>query len=233
MPGMTAVARQIAADLTLRCNTQITKVSRNTSGWELTDSAGETHRQFDYVIVSLPAPQSGELLGDHPLAVEAKQFPMTPCWAILAGFEGRIEVDWDGAFVQGSPLAWVARNSSKPGREPSKECWVFHASADWSAAHFELDREDAAAALLSEFSKLVSMTLPKTNHLDAHRWRYSATSRTDDRLALFDGETGLAVCGDWLAGGRVEGAFRSGLAAAAHIIRAIGAVSEERIFGAM
>ncbi len=31
---------------------------------------------------------------------------------------------------------------------------------------------------------------------------------------LFDPEVGLAVCGDWPAGGRVEGEFLSGVGAA-------------------
>jgi len=39
--------------------------------------------------------------------------------AVLAAFESRIDVPWDGAFIHGSPLAWVARNSSKLGRNPA------------------------------------------------------------------------------------------------------------------
>jgi len=50
-------------------------------------------------------------------------------------------------------------------------------------------------------------------HQDANRWLFSATPLSIDRLMLFDPDSGV-VCGEWLAGGRVEGAFCSGIAAA-------------------
>ncbi len=39
---------------------------------------------------------------------------------------------------------------------------------------------------------------------------------------FFDAESGLAVCGDWLSGGRVEGAFLSGTAAAECVLDKVG-----------
>jgi predicted NAD/FAD-dependent oxidoreductase len=174
------------------------------------------------VIVSLPAPQAADLLGEHPLAAEVRAVPMTPCWAVLAAFDRRIELDWDGAFVQGSPLSWVARNSSKPGRNCSNDCWVFHASSEWSTAHLDLARDGVKATLLDAFAGIAASSAPNPVHLDAHRWLYSATPGSLDRLAIFDNETGLAICGDWLAGGRVEGAFRSGMDAANRILQQAG-----------
>ena len=56
-------------------------------------------------------------------------------------------------------------------------------------------------------------------HQDAHRWLFSATPLSIDRLMLFDPDSGVVVCGDWLAGGRVEGAFCSGIAAAGCLLR--------------
>lgn len=225
-PDMTAVARHLAADVPLRLETRIVRLGRAGGGWEVTDAAGQTHRPFDHVIVSLPAPQTAELLGDHAFAAEARAVPMTPCWAVLAAFERRINVAWDAAFVHGSPLAWVARNSSKPGRDSLTDCWVLHASPDWSAAHQDLARDDVTAALLREFAGIPSAPAPPPLYLDAHRWLFSATPLLLDRPALFDPDAGLAVCGDWLAGGRVEGAFRSGVAAAGCILREVGILSD-------
>lgn len=151
---------------------------------------------------------------------------MTPCWAVMAAFERRIRTEWDGAFVQGSPLAWMARNSSKPGRGASPDCWVLHAKPAWSAAQLDLTRDDVTAALLRKFAKITYSPTPPTIHLDAHRWLFAATPLSLDRLSLFDAETGLAICGDWLAGGRIEGAFRSGVAAAGCILRQVGIPSD-------
>ncbi len=229
VPGMTAIAQHLVADLRVVLETRIVRLDRVDESWQVTDAAGQTHGPFNHVIVSLPSPQAADLLVDHALAAEARAIPMTPCWAVLAAYDGRIEAAWDGAFVLGSPLVWVARNSSKPGRDCSKDCWVLHASPDWSAAHQDLARDTVKARLLSAFASITAAPALNPVHLDAHRWLFSATPLSLDRLALFDGEIGLVVCGDWLAGGRVEGAFRSGVAAAGCILRHLGIPSDKQL----
>jgi len=221
-PDMPAIARDLAGRLSIKFETKIVGMEQHRQGWNLSDETRQSHGPFDRVIVSLPAPQSGDLLGDHPLAEQARAVPMTPCWAVLAAFEAPIDVSWDGSFVHNSPLAWVARNSSKPGREASIECWVLHAASDWSERNRELPRVDVAKALLQEFARIACVMLPPLIHLDAHRWLYSASPQPLDRFTLHDPVSGLTLCGDWLAGGRVEGAFRSGSLAARLLLDEFG-----------
>lgn len=64
--------------------------------------------------------------------------------------------------------------------------------------------------------------LTSCSHLTADRWHYILSSDADDRRILFDPEVGLAVCGDWLAGGRVEGASLSVVGAADAICNSKG-----------
>ena len=143
--------------------------------------------------------------------------PMTPCWAVMVAFDSKIQVPWDGAFVHGSPLSWVARNSSKPGRSQQNDSWVLHATSEWSAAHLEQSPETSATELLAAFAQLVDAPLPSHRYLQAHRWRYSLGSDPSERKTMVDTENRLMVCGDWLSGGRVEGAFLSGVEAAVRI----------------
>ena len=222
VPGMTAMARHLADGIPVQFETRITSLERTERGWTLTDAANETRGPFDYIVLSLPAPQTADLIRGHSLEVEVRAVPMTPCWAVMIAFDQRIELAWDGAFVNNSPLAWVARNSSKPGRDQSVDCWVLHASSSWSAAHQEDGPQLVQEILRAEFAQLTGRILPSPMHIAAHRWLYSATPLTLDRQALFDPLSGLVICGDWLAGGRVEGAFRSGVAAADCLLQHIG-----------
>ena len=222
VPGMTAMAQHLAAEATVQFETRVNKIHRAEKSWTLTDSVERTHGPFDYVVMSLPAPQTSDLIRGLGLEDEVRAVPMTPCWAVLLAFEKRIELTWDGAFVQNSALVWVARNRSKPGREMSCDCWILHASPSWSAVHLEDDPQLVQEKLQAAFAQLMRVILPTPIHLAAHRWLYSATPLSLDRQALFDPSAGLMVCGDWLAGGRVEGAFRSGVAAAGSLIRHLG-----------
>lgn len=214
VPGMSAMARDLAAGLRVRTGTRVVAATRGRSGWILVTEDQDTVGPFDTLVVTLPAPQSASLLGSHPLAATVAAVQMTPCWAVMVAFEARLEVPWDGAFVHGSPLSWVARNSSKPGRGGQLDCWVLHASPEWSAARVDAAPDVAARELLGAFSLAVSGRLPAPRHLAAHRWLYSHGADPADRRVLSDEEAGLAVCGDWLAGGRIEGAFTSGISAA-------------------
>lgn len=222
VPGMSAVAAHLAAALAVRRETRVASVSRTPAGWQLIDESGGGSGPFDFLVAALPAPQAAGLLAPHPFAAEAAGTPMTPCWAVLVAFADRLDVPWDGAFAHDSPLSWVARNSSKPGRPRGADCWVLHAGAEWSAAHLEESPDAVVPPLLDAFAAVTGRILPPTVYRAAHRWRHSLGADAANRTTLFDAAAGLAVCGDWLAGGRVEGAFLSGAAAAGRIVRAAG-----------
>jgi renalase len=210
VPGMKSVAAALAAEFDVRYGTKIIALRREPAGWFLTDESGCLSGPFDRLIVTLPAPQAADLLGDHPLAAIARSVAMTPCWAVLLGFADRVAVDWDGAFVNAPPFSWVCQNSSKPGRDANRECWVLHASPEWSQANLALSEEDVIGQLTRAFETIVGQPLPASSHRDAHRWMFSASPEPKHDRSLHSPD-GLTLCGDWLAGGRVEGAYLSGL----------------------
>lgn len=217
-PGMSAMAADLAVGLHVHSGIQVVRVNRDAAGWKVTTATREIHGPFQTLVVTLPSPQTAVLLEDHPFAALAAAVPMTPCWAVMVAFDSKIDLPWDGAFVHSSPLSWVARNSSKPGRDQQLDSWVLHASSEWSAMQVEQSPEVSAAELLAAFAGLAQTPLPHHRFLQAHRWRYSLGSDPAERKTLVDRENRLIVCGDWLSGGRVEGAFLSGIDAACRMV---------------
>jgi predicted NAD/FAD-dependent oxidoreductase len=132
----------------------------------------------------------------------------------MVAFEQSLAAEFDGAFIEDGPLAWVARNSSKPGRPSTPECWVLHAKPDWTTEQLEADSDSVAAKLTEVFFAAASVSPVQPHHLAAHRWRYARAAVPGSEGCLLDDQARLAVCGDWLHGDRIEGAFLSGLAAA-------------------
>ena len=52
--------------------------------WQLRDDHGNQLGEFDYVIISAPAPQTAQLFGDAPgLLQEARSITMNGCWAAI------------------------------------------------------------------------------------------------------------------------------------------------------
>ena len=142
---------------------------------------------------------------------------MQPVWALMVEFADEWQTSFGGAFVNGGPLSWVAANHTKPGR-PTGVRYVVHATSEWSLAHLEDDPDTVTAALLHALQDLViEKPLPRIVTSRLHRWRYA--KGTADVAPLFASEGKIVLAGDWLAGGRIEGALLSGMAAAAASVR--------------
>ncbi|MFZ5833142.1 MAG: NAD(P)/FAD-dependent oxidoreductase [Planctomycetota bacterium] len=222
-PTMSSVCKHLAAKIEVRLQCEVGSLERVGESWRLIDPKGEDLGNFDLVVISAPAPQAARLLAPvGGLAEEARRVQMQPCWALMAAFDDRLPLPFDGAFVHGSPLAWVARSSSKPGRSLSRDCWVLHASPEWSEEHVEAVGEEVVAPMLDAFFKAAGTQPARPDFTSAHRWRYARPTKTLEDRFLRDQIKGLVACGEWCAGPRVEGAFLSGLAAAESILLASG-----------
>ena len=132
----------------------------------------------------------------------------------MAAFDEPVVVPFDGAFVSGSSLGWVARNQSKPKRDRKVEAWVLHATPSWSAAHVDDDADQVGAFLMEAFDDLTRKGLPRAFYATTHRWRQAVADPPLAVGAVGDARSKITVCGEWCSGSRIEDAFLSGLAAA-------------------
>jgi predicted NAD/FAD-dependent oxidoreductase len=219
VPRMNAICKHLATDLDIQFQTRIAPLEREGKQWRIAEDEGITLGLFDVAVVSAPAGQTAELLQVVPsLADRARDTVMQGCWAVMLAFPGSLGLDFEGAFVHGSPLSWISRNNSKPGRNAEAETWVLHASAEWTHAHLEEPAESIAQMLTEEFWPAIGLSATRPDYSVAHRWRYALPTEPLAESCLFDPEMKVAACGDWCGGPRVEGAFLSGVSAAGRVM---------------
>lgn len=216
VPGMNTVCRKLAhAQADCRFGWQVTRAQAVTAGWMLESSQGE-RLEADYLLVTAPPEQTCALIDDPSVHEAMRSVEMRPCWAAMAMLDRPLLREWDAAFVNTGALSWIASQASKPGRPPA-HAWILHATADWSRAHLEDDRESVAQALLTEARRLKGAAAFSAVSVSAHRWRYALAGEPLEMGALWFEDRRLAIAGDWCAGSRVEGAFLSGLEAGERI----------------
>jgi len=141
---------------------------------------------------------------------------MRGSWALMLRFDATLAMPFDAAFVNQGPLRWVAHDGHKPGRGEAAT-WLLHATAEWSEAHIEDTPETVAPLMLAAWAELGG---PPPAAWTAHRWRYADTDPAcvpPEIGCAWLPEQGLGLCGDWLHGGKVEGAWLSGQALAAQV----------------
>merc|ERR1711879_750107 len=203
---MTALSRQLLKPAQVfMTETRITQCHFHDQRWHLHDDKGITHKGFDALIIALPPRQAAPLLEESPALAHACSVNMMPCWTLLLALDSPLQEPWDAAFVKDSPITWVARNSSKPERDP-QETWVIQASHEWSQRHCDDSRERIQTALLTEFQHLTHTPFPNIATQWLHRWLYAIPEQPSTIGFLFDPERSLGVCGDWLKGRNIEDA---------------------------
>lgn len=238
-PGMNALVSQWAQPLAdagqLRLETCVTKIEADRLHphcWQLqTDGPGlqhSVHSGFDAVVLALPAPQAMALLpaaqkGKKALLPELANVHVAPCWALMVAFPlaqqptlQHLGPQWNAARSTHHRIAWLARESSKPGRGPI-ERWTIQASPEWSTRHLDDDAERVKAKLLRAFTEVTGIRAAP-QYAEVHRWRYAQTDAPLGQSHAWDASAGIGACGDWCLGHRVEDGFVSGLEMALAIL---------------
>ncbi len=219
-PTMNAPLRAMAAQLDIELSAQVSSISRSSGVWSV-HSESQTW-QTPELVLAIPAPQVASLLpAAHPLHAAVAQIPMQPCWAVMISSNHAIHLPFAGLFVNevlnDDVLSWIALDSSKPHR--TGQHWVLHASVAWSEANLDASPEAVIDALCQAFNQLLKQwgqSKPSWRAATAHRWLY-ARGNAEAPLTQ-DANDGLVIAGDWLACGRVEGAYLSGLQAADRLL---------------
>jgi predicted NAD/FAD-dependent oxidoreductase len=108
-------------------------------------------------------------------------------------------------------IAWLARESSKPGRSLI-ERWTVQAS-DAGPKSTSTTRPSACRPSCSAPLSRSPASAPSPA-IALRRWPHAKTRQALGQTHLWDPASGIGLCGDWCLGHRVEDAFVSGLSLA-------------------
>ncbi len=214
-PRMNSWSKSLAKGLDISLGMRVSKLVREASQYTLHFETGEVESGFDAVICAIPSVQAIALMPENFSGMAAlKQTQMAACFALMVGFETVHDFGWDSLRVNEDVNAWLAVNSDKPERDKTQTTLVVHAAPDWSDENANADRDWVQAQMETSASQICGLDISKAPHRVLHRWLYASVTASPERGALYDPALALAACGDWCNGGRVEGAYLSGLAAA-------------------
>ncbi|HEY5775752.1 MAG TPA: FAD-dependent oxidoreductase [Xanthomonadales bacterium] len=219
VPGMSAICRALAGELPdCRFGWAVRQLQQLENGWILTSDEGQT-LECDTLVMTAPPEQARTLLADPEVDEVLSGVEMMPCWALMLVLDRPLFAEYDAAFVNQGPLAWVASQRSRPER-PAADAWVLHASPEWSSLHLEKSADEVRDLLLEAARELPLSQAFTVKSAVAHRWRYALARQPLNCGAIWLGSKNLVLAGDWCHGSRVEGAFLSGIAAADRIMAA-------------
>lgn len=218
------------------------KHSPNSQTWSAHTQQGQTFNAT-HLIVTAPPEQTSALCEEAAPALSSAIAPFRSdaCWSVV--MHTRATLPYQALFFKDHPsLSWAANNPSKyPSQTANLGLWTLHANPAWSAQQLNASAERVSQQLINDFMACFPSTdflqsnpphnqtrnqriQKHPNAVHTHRWLYArpadnaGTTANGDRPFVYHPQQKIGLAGDWLAGGRVEGAWVSGNALAKQLL---------------
>jgi len=221
-PGMQVIAENLAQNCDLMVSTRVSELEKQKSGgWRLFNERGDYLGAYDIVIIATAAHQVSSLAGNVPsIRKLADEVDMTACWTGMFAFDQKLDLPYDAAYVLDSPLSWIS-HSHVSYQVTEADCWVLHASPEWSQQYAASFRGRVMHALLDAFWQATDLVPVKPISSAVHCWKHAVPINPISEDSLFDENQAIGACGDWCTAPRIEGAVLSGFSMADRVMKYI------------
>ncbi len=232
VPGMQAVAENLARRCDLQTSANIAELERQADGgWRLFNERGDYVGAFDIVVIATAAHQVAVLCRPVPaIGKAADGVDMTVCWSAMFAFERPLGIPYDAAHVLDSPLSWISRHQTSEA-SGGADCWILHASPEWSQKYAASFRGRVMHALLDAFWEATDLAPGKPAASAVHCWKHAAPINPISEDCLFDDGAALGACGDWCTAPRIEGAVLSGFSMADRVMKYVARATGQEASG--
>lgn len=222
--GFSQLPKTLAGGLNLHLSERVVSLAETERGWRVTAESGLTLTGHT-LIMTPPVPHSLALLDEGDVVLPAEDraalqaIAYAPCLCGLFVVEGATGLPEPGALQRpDAAISWIADNQRK-GISSGARVITVHAGPESSASRWDAADADLLRWLADNLRPFVCAgTAVKEGQLK--KWRYALPLRLHPEPVLIAAtRQPLVLAGDAFGTARVEGAFLSGLAAAAGAIR--------------
>lgn len=221
-PRMHTIVESLSSNCDLITSSNISELEKQDDGsWRLFNECGDYQGEFDIVIIATAAHQVANLCRDIvEISGPAENVDMTVCWSGMFAFESRLGLPYDAAHVLDSPLSWISRQQITDRQDQgSADCWVLHASPEWSQQYAASFRDRVMQALLDAFWAATDIPEVKPVASSVHCWKHALPINPISQDSLFVESQAIGACGDWCTAPRIEGAVLSGFSMADRVMK--------------
>jgi predicted NAD/FAD-dependent oxidoreductase len=225
--GITQLAKRLFAesDATVHNGVRVETLDREADGWRVHDADGTDHGRYDALLLTPPAPQTADLLGeaawDHDDCRGLRQtIASVPYRTVVSGmlhYPFELDAPWYAAVNtdKAHDIGWLAREECKPGHVPDSESLLLvQMNEGWSVANYDAHPDRLLEEIAERIAHLLDDDhLTEPDWTDHQHWRYAQPEDTVDRDALAPAaDHDLYFAGDWVAEEpRLHAAVRNGL----------------------
>ena len=221
--GMTSLAKWMATGLDMQLGVEVDRIETVEGQVQLLAANGDPIAHAEQAVVTAPIPQMlqlfdrGNVRPDAELDSALRGTSYFATLALLAVVDGTPNIDEPGGMqFDDGPFTFIADNKRKGISDV--RALTFHAEHDYSLRRFDDDPDQVHAELIDQAAPWIGDATIVESQLK--KWRYAGpvTPLPKPTYLVEQDGTRIALAGDAFAGPKVEGAFRSGHAAASALL---------------
>lgn len=218
--GMNAIPKYLAKTLQVHVSEQACRLKYEEGHWIVETMAGHSFAGRELVITA-PLPQVMALLDSGKINLAEnddralRNIKYDKGLALMGILDGSSGLPSPGGIkVESAVLSWVADNQMK-GISPDLPTITLHATPEFAEQHWASDDQVRGELMLKVAGDYLQSEIQQYS---CHRWAFTTATNPWPQRFYRDRDKRLTLAGDSFGEPRVEGAARSGLAAAQAIL---------------
>ena len=207
-PTMSGFVERLSNGLDCVFDVEVARVEKEKDRWILFDAQGNLLGDYDWIILTAPAPQTHNLLPNEiSFKTQVGLIKMLGCYSLMLGYRHAVNLPFDAALVKNANISWISVNSSKPNRKNFSI--LVHSTNRWAEQNMNTDLAEVQEKLFEFTSEILGFNVKSADYIETKRWRFANSIRQTDQPFFLDRSNQVASCGDWCIRGRIEAAFLS------------------------
>ena len=217
-PTMSDFVESLSNSLDCVFDVEVARVEKEKGRWILFDTQGNLLGDYDWIILTAPAPQTHNLLPNEiSFKTQVGLIKMLGCYSLILGYRHTVNLPFDAALVKNASISWISVNSSKPNRKNFS--MLVHSTNKWAEQNMNTDLAKVQEKLFEFTSEILDFNVKSADYMETKRWRFANSIRQTDQPFFLDRSNQIASCGDWCIRGRIEAAFLSAKKLAVELLK--------------
>ena len=231
--GLITLARQMVKGMNIHLATCIAHLEQGDNGWQLYDTAGNAACTCERLLITIPAPQTIELIKASQIAsnlpesivAHLQKARYNPLLSVMLGYSPVPKSRPYYALVntdKAHPVSWLAWEHEKsPARTPHNTgLLIAQMAPQYSRERWQKSDAEIILDVANRVATLIDEPLATPLFTDIQRWHDALPTEKADATALntLTIPHGLAFCGDAFVGGRVHLALEHGMSVAQSLL---------------
>lgn len=213
--GINQLCASLIDEQNLYKNSTIISCDFHNKLWSLNDAKGRLYKDFDRLIITIPAPQLLGLDIDIESSTRAKltTIEYDSIATLLLSSQRPIPKEVKSALMALSSQSLfkkIVDNSAKYHYE-GFDSYILHLNSSFTKSYNFTDRESLKDMMLKKIQELSDIKLDELFEISSHFWKYALVSHALLDSYLYDVDSSLGLCGDYFWGEHLQSAYLSAM----------------------